>query len=185
MNKDEIILMKAFGTNTYIDEMLIVAADENDTQEAKRLIEAGAKVNAKEGRALINATSNNNIELTQMLIEAGADVSARNSEVLRIAVRNNNIELTRMLIEAGADVNAGNSETLRIAVMNSNMQLTKMLIEAGANVNNVWNSELGSILKTAIKENDAELFYRIIAYVREITKRSQIAALVKEWNWDD
>lgn len=92
MNKDEIILMKAFGINTYINEMLIVATAEDDIQEAKRLL------------------------------------------------------------------------------------------EAGADVDNIWNSNLGSILKKAIKENDVELFYRITEYVTEINIRSQIAELVRDWN---
>ena len=92
MNKDEIILMKAFGINTYINEMLIVATAEDDIQEAKRLL------------------------------------------------------------------------------------------KAGADVDNIWNSNLGSILKKAIKENDVELFYRITEYVTEINIRSQIAELVRDWN---
>lgn len=196
MNKDEIILVKAFETN--IDEMLIVAAYEDDTQEARRLIEAGADVNAREGCALIYATSNNNIELTRMLIEAGADVNAQKGKAMENAINNNNVELVRMLvkagdcyalniavesgndklaqrlIEAGAEVDARRNEVLKIAVMNDNIELARMLIEAGADVNTVWDRKTGVLLKRAIKENDAKEFYELAAYVKRMIERDRM-----------
>jgi ankyrin repeat protein len=104
---------------------------------AKRLIEAGANVNAKDylGQTPLEwAATHAPPEVVTMLIKAGADVNAesRYGTVLMAARR---VEIAKLLIEAGADVNAGKiTSPLAKAAMQGDVPLIRLLIENGAKV---------------------------------------------------
>src|SRR6185312_2217941 len=113
---------------------LLYAARHNHVEVAKRLIEAGAEVNAKEANGiwpLLMAVSNNSMAVAHYLLEHGSHVNGqdwygRSPLWEAVNVRNlyvNNatfkngidrapvLELIRALVAAGADVNARTKET--------------------------------------------------------------------------
>ena len=81
-----------------------------------------------------------NLNKIKRLIEAGADVNAKNKNQygetpLHWALWRDNIETTKLLIDSGADVNAKNKSgitPLAWAVDKRNIELVKLLIKAGA-----------------------------------------------------
>lgn len=138
------------------------AVCDKDVATVRSLIDTGADVNARIGRAgyltestpLHWATYGNSTEMTRILIAAGADVHAKlkNSVTpLHLAAARGSIENSSMLIEAGADVNAtaiDGSTPLLQAVLGSGHkyiiregadEVVSLLIEAGADVNAKYN----------------------------------------------
>ena len=103
----------------------------------KRLIEAGADVNAKnsEGRSpLYGAVSWSNKALVELLISAGAKVNVKDewdSSPLHVAVSNDNVALAKLLISAGADVNAKNNTGTPLDYANSE-EMQDLLKKHGA-----------------------------------------------------
>ncbi len=102
---------------------------------AKRLVDAGADVNAKDSMGqspLEMAVKYASPKMVRMLIEAGADVNASSvyGTVLQAAGK---IEIAKLLIEAGADVNAGKSMSpLARAAKHGNIPLIELLVKHGA-----------------------------------------------------
>ncbi len=113
---------------------LLYAARHNQLEVAKRLVEAGADVNAKEANGiwpLLMAISNNNMAVAHYLLEHGSSVNGqdwygrsplweavnvRNLYVHNATFKNGIdrapvLELIRALLAAGADVNARTKET--------------------------------------------------------------------------
>ena len=113
---------------------LLYAARHNQLEVAKRLIAAGADVNAKEANGiwpLLMAISNDNMAVAHYLLEHGSNVNGsdwygrsplweavnvRNLYVHNATFKNGIdrapvLELIRSLIDAGADVNARTKET--------------------------------------------------------------------------
>jgi ankyrin repeat protein len=113
---------------------LLYAARHDHVEVAKRLIAAGADVNAKEANGiwpLLMAISNNNMAVARYLLEHGSNVNGQDwygrsplweaVNVRNLYVHNANfkngidrgpvLELIRNLLAAGADVNARTKET--------------------------------------------------------------------------
>ena len=130
-------------------ESLFDAVLDDDLQQVKSLLAAGADVNAKQGGfPPIHAAGS--VAMAKLLIEAGADVNAREDDTERTALhvaarRGDGVGLYRgdsdvalVLIEAGADVNAVAKDQvtpLHVAAMACNAGLAEALIHAGAEVN--------------------------------------------------
>ena len=100
------------------------AAMDNNVVEAKRLIDNGAKINAKtkwESRGIISqggdtplhwAALNNAVTVAKLLIDNGADVNAKNEDgdtPLHSALQDAP-EVAELLIDNGADVNVKNED---------------------------------------------------------------------------
>ena len=140
---------------TGIDLELINA---KTAEETKRLIAAGADVNAKDwyGRtALMKAQT---AEQTKLLIDAGADVNAKDkgdyAPLISIEVggrtalmKAQTAEQTKLLIAAGANVNAKDDYGYTALMEAKTAEQTKLLITAGADVN-AKNKYKGTALKT-------------------------------------
>jgi len=128
---------------TGIDLKLINA---ETAEETKRLIAAGADVNAKDwyGRtALMKAKT---AEQTKLLIDAGADVNAKDkgdyAPLISVEVGGRTAlmeaetaEQTRLLIAAGANVNAKDDYGYTALMEAKTAEQTGLLIAAGADVN--------------------------------------------------
>jgi ankyrin repeat protein len=96
--------------NDNLNDALIAAAWRNDVDEASRLIEQGADVNAKDmtvQSAYLIATSEGYLDLLKLTLESGADVSAKDSYngtgLIRAADRGH-AEVIGMLLRAGIEV---------------------------------------------------------------------------------
>ena len=122
-------------------DTLISAAESNNVAEVRRLIAAGANVNAKDNNgvtALMGAAQNNAADVAKLLIEAKADVNAKNNNgvtALMGAAQNNAANVAKLLIEAKADVNAKDNNgvsTLEVATENKAADVATLLTAAGA-----------------------------------------------------
>ena len=128
-----------------LDRQLFEAVRQGDNNEVRRLVAAGANVNAVENKdkydntmPLHVAVDGDNLECVRFLIEHGADVNAKNSKVdgwrpLRNAVFRS-VAMMRLLLDNGADVDK--SKALNSAVYNGETEIAEMLLsEYGANPN--------------------------------------------------
>jgi len=128
-----------------LNEKLIEACSNGNTERAVQLIEEGADVNAKshdDGETALMASSiGGHISCIKMLIVRGADVNARNNRgetALMIASQTGHISCIEMLIASGADVNAKDNDgwtALMYASQKGDVRCVEMLIARGADVN--------------------------------------------------
>ena len=122
--------------------LMLTAANNQNSEAVRVLIEAGANVNAKStkgGTALMFASVfNKNPEIVKILIEAGADLNAENDEgntALILSCVYSRAEIARILIESGADLNHTNKHgatALMFAAGRNNADILHILVDAGA-----------------------------------------------------
>jgi len=132
-----------------LDTALIAAAWKNDVVEARRLIDAGANVNAKDDSvqsAYLVTTSEGYLELLELTLEHGADVSSLDSfngtGLIRAADRGH-VEIVRRLLETDTEVdhvnNLGWTALLEAIILGDggprHTEVVRLLVGAGADVN--------------------------------------------------
>ncbi len=130
--------------NPDIQKAFHEAVSNNDVETARRMITAGADVNAPydeyENRSFLDACYKGNLDLVKMLVEAGANVDLPDAcgtvPLVRaiVSIHDTN-EVVKYLIDCGADVNAclGESGTpLEAAVQEHAADIVKVLLDAGA-----------------------------------------------------
>lgn len=112
-----------------------------DAERAKKLLSAGANVNAVSpdgSTALIYAAASDDPEILQFLIGHGAKVNARMKHAgnaLTTAVLFDHLQNVQILLKAGANPNvkSGDGERpLKIAIENRYKEITQILKKAGA-----------------------------------------------------
>ncbi len=123
----------------YDQTPLMAAASTANLDLVKRLVEAGARVNAKDRfgvTAVEAAAGSGSLEVVDYLIECGADFDSGDIETpIFEAVKYGYLELTKLLLEKGANVNrqgSGKSTLLHYAAENRNPEMIKLLLEFGA-----------------------------------------------------
>ena len=93
---------------------LVSAAEAGDMMALRRLLDAGAPVDARDARrrtALLAATHANRIDAARLLIERGADVNAKDEmqdSPFLYAGAHGRLEIMRMTLAAGADLKSTN-----------------------------------------------------------------------------
>ena len=132
-----------------LDMRLIAPAWENDLAEARRLIDEGADVNAKDDSvqsAYLISASEGYLELLQLTLEHGADVSSLDSfngtGLIRAADRGH-VDIVRELLETEIDVdhvnNLGWTALLEAIILGDggprHTEVVRLLVDAGADVN--------------------------------------------------
>jgi ankyrin repeat protein len=116
----------------------------NDAAEVKRLIAAGADVNAHNdynATPLSEAAVTGNVEVIRRLLAAGANVNATNADgqtPLMVLARSSNVEAAKLLLDRGADVNqreAWRGQTaLMWAAAEGQPEMVRLLVRRGAEV---------------------------------------------------
>lgn len=86
------------------------AATRGDVEAARRLLEAGVNINARDRygqTALMLAAHRGHVALVELLVEKGADLNVTAKyrlSALMLAVVAGHVEIARQLVRAGADV---------------------------------------------------------------------------------
>jgi len=129
-----------------LERSLLAAVDQGDLAAAKKSLEQGAKVDARndKGRtALSLAVSAGQLQIIKALVEKGADVNARTptetgSTVLAFAVRGKNLEVISYLLVLGAEVDLkgrNGATPLCHAAARGETDIVELLISKGADPN--------------------------------------------------
>lgn len=127
----------------HLDRLLIITAHDRDGEvdTLKRLIEAGADVDARDLgglTALMLTVRNGHTEIVKVLLEAGADINAQDDSgetALLKAARGGQTEVVNILVTVGADVNAKNKNgdtALILAIGWGHTHIVDLLKRAGA-----------------------------------------------------
>lgn len=141
------------------DQDFIAAIELGNVQEVRRLLEAGADVNARDNLGatpLHHAAAAGHSKLLKLLITEGADINARNNEgvsPLYVAVDRGGAKAAALLISSGADVNIRTQSDftpLTPAATNGDLSVVRLLIDHNADVN-VIDREGRSPLLWALK----------------------------------
>lgn len=95
--------------NKDVNEQLLLAAEQKDTDSIRKLIKKGADLNTQDAQgrtAAMIATYNNGVETAKALIDAGADVNLQDNlqnNPFLYAGAEGYLDILKMAIEAGAD----------------------------------------------------------------------------------
>ena len=126
-----------------VSALLFSAADNGCEALARRLLEAGASVQAQDregSMALIHAAKAGHAAMVDLLVARGADVNQRNikgATPLYVAAENNRARAAQALLDHGADVNLpgrSNVSALSAAAFNGNDKIVDLLVTKGADV---------------------------------------------------
>jgi ankyrin repeat protein len=140
------MLLKAGGNVNARDSRgntpLMYAAAVGSPQMMRRLIAAGADVNARNGfQATAPIWGANDLQKSRVLIENGADVNARSKQgrtpLLIAAAQAGNVETVRLLLKKGADPakrDAANRSPLLEAAAANDTATVKLLLDRGEDV---------------------------------------------------
>lgn len=128
-----------------VDAPVADAAQRGDLDEVRRLLRAGADVNAGQGdgmTALHWAARNGELAMGEALLYAGAGVDAGTRigsyTPMHLATRSAHADFVALLLEAGANPNAVTSNSgatpLHLAAASGNREIIAQLVERGAEV---------------------------------------------------
>jgi len=122
-----------------LEEELLEAIRNNNLEEVKRLIEAGANPKGNDPSTkvltpLIYAAMQGNIPIAMLLIDKGADVNQKNSfgyTPLHTAASHNNLDMVKYLLSRRANANIknwSNDLPLHFAIEKKNKEMTLLLL---------------------------------------------------------
>ena len=172
--KNRITLAKIEG-NPYC---LIEAVRNNDIEQAKDLIKAGADLNIQDGygRTALHIAAATNEETLHELISAGADLNIQDDNgctALHMASWWNKMEVVKALIKAGADSNIQNNNketalhvTVKYNKKQNNISMVETLINARVNLD-IQDDYGWTVLHHAIHDNKFNVDINVAAEVLE------------------
>jgi ankyrin repeat protein len=154
------------GEQKELNEQLWLSAENGDIEEAQRLIDEGADINALNGdysTPLYNALqTTQNFDMARFLVDKGADVNKGTSDgAVPLHYLVGELEAEEEIefyIKRGANVNAVDDKgcsVLHQAAGYGTSAAVELLIQYGANVNAV-DKDGSSVLKEAVKDHDGE-----------------------------
>jgi hypothetical protein len=122
-------------------EPIIHAAKKGNSEIVRKLINAGAQVNAQDGMGktvLMHAAQCNHVQTVEVLLNANADVNACDKEGKTPLMVTSSKEIAKALLDRGADVNAKDNQdqtALFYAITIKSKELVELFLAAGANPN--------------------------------------------------
>lgn len=153
------VLTQAACTRGDLDQKLLNAISNGDTQGVKLMLSLGADPNAKMHEdaysALMVAAGNGEFEMVKLLVAAGADVNyednSLHSSPIEQAACSGNVHVIKYLLEQGATMEGDRaSECLAFAAGANSLEGVKELLDSGCPVS-YWS------LHSAIKFNNVEM----------------------------
>jgi len=155
-----------------LDTMLIEAAESGDTPTVLALLEAGANINATDGRgrtAVMAATHANRVETVQALIDAGADINIRDHHMdnpFLYASAEGLFEIVKLTIDAKADTRLTNrfgGTALIPAAERGHIEIVQeLLTRTDVDVNHINNLGWTALLEAIILSDGGERHQQII-----------------------
>ncbi|MGH9871918.1 MAG: M56 family metallopeptidase [Pyrinomonadaceae bacterium] len=173
------------SVSTPFDRALFDAAENGNTSDITKLLNAGANVNCAldgDGSPLIAAARNGHQAAVELLLDRGADPNMPvrgDGNPLIIAAREGHAEIVRLLLDRGANIDQivpGDENALIQASSQGHLVVVKVLVGRGADVNaRVWvertgqqpNGEWRTPLSMARKGGHSE----VIAYLLSLGVR--------------
>ena len=148
-----------------------------DSEEARKLIDAGANPNVKNNDGYTPLHLVSSAEIAKMLVEAGAKLNAKadNGDTpLHMAVHMTESAKIAILSEAGADLNARtyitSSTPLHLAVWDNKPEIIKVLIDAQAQVN-AKDKHGKTPLHLAVQDDKPEIVKMLIDAGAEVNEQ--------------
>lgn len=162
-----------------LNEQLLVAVQNADTEKLIQLIEEGANVNIRniyDETPLMLAVQYGFNEVVEVLIENGANVNAQSNfkigrTALMFAVEHANTDIVLLLLKKGADINVHTKygdTALSYSLKQNHYEIPAFLITKGADVN--FQNERGETALFITAENGrSSLFKLLLEYGAIIT----------------
>src|SRR5688500_672158 len=152
--------------------MLIQAAESGDTPTVLALLEAGANINATDGRgrtAVMAATHANRVETVQALIDAGAEINIRDHHMdnpFLYASAEGLFEIVKLTIDAKADTRLTNrfgGTALIPAAERGHIEIVQeLLTRTDVDVNHINNLGWTALLEAIILSDGGERHQQIV-----------------------
>ena len=189
------------------DTLLHQAAEKGDVEEARRLIEQGAAVDARNKEKytpLHTASLNGHAELSKLLIENGADIEARNAYGSRpidlVFSEKGNLKTLEVLESHGASIFDSESYDyymyrgeeppidadllLARSVRAGNIEMANHLIEYGASLYTVTGLEHESLMHDAVESESLEMVKLLVekgAPINEMNDHMETPVHLAAW----
>ncbi|WP_375709203.1 ankyrin repeat domain-containing protein [Sporosarcina sp. NCCP-2222] len=157
---------------THLENRLISAAAEGDTETVIALIESGANIDAIDNQgntAVMAATQRNHVDLVKTLIEHGADINIRNhnlDNVLLYAGAAGYLEIVQLAVQAGADTTLTNRYG-GIAIIPASERghvevVEELVTNSDTDVNHINNLHWTALLEAVILGDGGERHQKIV-----------------------
>jgi len=170
------------------------AAYVGNTNEVRRLLDAGADVNTRGGgvaayteTALMAAAYEGQAETVRLLLERGADVNVRgyyyDYTALIWAATAGRTECARLLLGKGADVNATDSQgwtTLTHAAYHGRTECVRLLLAHGANIEARTQENEYVPSRTALEWAQAKNFTEIVKLIEAAAQERAVKRTAEE-----
>ncbi len=161
------------------DTALLLSAMHGRTEIARKLLAAGAEVDAENDfgtTALLRASYNEKIDMVKLLLKKNASIKKTNSRgegVLHRAACNKNMELIRLLVNKGAPINVRDhyGKTV-LAYAADNMELARFLLDNGASMDKKDNTG-DTILFYAVRANKKAFVDLLLHKAASVNKQHQ------------
>ncbi|MCU6709086.1 ankyrin repeat domain-containing protein [Paenibacillus sp. J5C_2022] len=155
-----------------MNNQLILAAENGDTERVLNLLEEGADVNAVDDRgrtAVVAATYANKAETVKALIEQGADINIRDNNlnnVLLYAGASGYLDIVKQSLAAGADTTLTNrfgGTALIPASERGHVEVVKeLLAHSDTDVNHINNLHWTALMEAVILGDGGEKHQTIV-----------------------
>jgi ankyrin repeat protein len=174
-----------------IDRELFVAAGKNNLPETRRLLRAGADVNAtnSEGWTPLHlACIYGHSQVVIELLEHGADIEAKNDfgwTPLHRACYNGHVTVVDELLSRGANIGAKTNRgdtPLHWVCLNGHLPVVKAMLNGGANILAVSN--YGDLpIDRAMRNRNPEVAKYLLQHFYATTRRPPLHELLKDLTW--